>query len=152
MEARLGADFSTVRVHTGPVAGRSAAAIGAQAYSCGEHVVLRPGADDRYTRKPDKNFVITPNGRLDGSPQVTIGLALDADHPDGPVPAARLRGRGRAAADHGGRTAIGASTAAGQTPTCGDGARCGVSLRAGRRVTGRGAVPTLSDDLRGLIA
>ena len=43
MEARLGADFSTVRVHTGPAAGRSAAAIGAQAYTSGEHVVLGPG-------------------------------------------------------------------------------------------------------------
>jgi hypothetical protein len=323
MEARLGADFSSVRVHTGPAAGRSAAAIGAKAYTCGEHVVLGPGADDRHTlahelthviqqrrgpvagtvrgdglrisdpsdrderaaeanahralrrptaelgqtapeppqphagpapgdltvqrkvgieietgwyvdtadkpligkakpgtplkkydvvgeafdgfkvtadiapnkrseiefvvdppveegddgkqrletvmqkltdvgngmvraangkrhftqdkatgRKPDKNFVITPNGRLDGSPQVTLGLALDAIArmvpPPPPAPAAGQQPAPQPPQDRPAPAAMepGAAYLAGQA----------------RRVTGKGAVPTPSDDLRGLIA
>jgi len=323
MEARLGADFSTVRVHTGPAAGRSAAAIGAQAYTSGEHVVLGPGADDRHTlahelthviqqrrgpvagtdrgdglrisdpsdrderaaeanahralrlrpaelgrtapeaphahagpapgdltvqrkvgieietgwyvdtadkpmigkakpgtplkkydvvgepfdgfkvtadtapnkrseiefvvdppveegddgkqrletvmekltgigermvraakgnqhftqdkatdRKPDKNFVITPNGPLDGSPQVTLGLALDAitrmAPPPPPAPAAGQQPAPQPPPDRPEPAAMapGAAYLSGQA----------------RRVTGKGAVPTPSDDLRGLIA
>jgi hypothetical protein len=41
MEARLGADFSTVQVHGDERAGQSARAINANAYTVGEHVVLR---------------------------------------------------------------------------------------------------------------
>lgn len=40
MEARLGADFSDVRLHTGPTAQRSAAEVGARAYTSGSHVVI----------------------------------------------------------------------------------------------------------------
>ncbi|GAA1197703.1 DUF4157 domain-containing protein [Pseudonocardia alaniniphila] len=58
MEARLGADFRSVRIHTGPAAGRSAAAIGAQAYTSGEHVVLGPGAGDRHTLAHELTHVI----------------------------------------------------------------------------------------------
>ncbi|HEY4420249.1 MAG TPA: DUF4157 domain-containing protein [Pseudonocardia sp.] len=58
MEARLGADFGSVRVHTGPAAGRSADAIGARAYTSGEHVVLGPGADDRHTLAHELTHVI----------------------------------------------------------------------------------------------
>jgi Domain of unknown function (DUF4157) len=58
MQARLGADFRSVRVHTGPAAGRSAAAIGAQAYTSGEHVVLGPRADDRHTLAHELTHVI----------------------------------------------------------------------------------------------
>ncbi|GAA2997510.1 eCIS core domain-containing protein [Actinokineospora diospyrosa] len=47
MESRLGADFSTVRVHNDTAAARSADEIGARAYTSGEHVVLgRGGAED----------------------------------------------------------------------------------------------------------
>ncbi|MEW2546743.1 DUF4157 domain-containing protein [Streptomyces sp. NPDC047002] len=49
MEARLGADFSGVRVHTGSAAEASAAAIGARAYTSSEHVVLGSGGRDRHT-------------------------------------------------------------------------------------------------------
>ncbi|MFH8786646.1 eCIS core domain-containing protein [Streptomyces roseoverticillatus] len=46
MEARLGADLSDVRVHTDAAAQRSAMAIGARAYTAGNHVVIgRDGAD-----------------------------------------------------------------------------------------------------------
>jgi hypothetical protein len=44
MEDRLGADFSDVRVHTGPKADESAHAISAQAYTVGSDVVFRGGS------------------------------------------------------------------------------------------------------------
>ena len=37
---RLGADFSHVRIHTGPEAERSAAALSAHAYTVGNHIVF----------------------------------------------------------------------------------------------------------------
>ncbi|MFE2248899.1 eCIS core domain-containing protein [Streptomyces lavendulae] len=49
MEPRLGWDLSRVRVHTGPAAAASAAALDARAYTAGGHIVLgdgaRPGSD-----------------------------------------------------------------------------------------------------------
>jgi hypothetical protein len=87
------------------------------------------------------NFVITPNGPLDGSPQVTVGLALDAitgwPHPAA-RPAAGQQPAARPPQDGPARAAMepGAANLSGQA----------------RRVTGKGAVPTPSDDLRGLIA
>ncbi len=44
MEERMGADFSDVRVHTGPKADDSARSINAQAYTVGNDVVFRSGA------------------------------------------------------------------------------------------------------------
>lgn len=46
MEARLGADFSDVRVHTGGTASSSAAAVGAHAYTVGRDVVFGAGKFD----------------------------------------------------------------------------------------------------------
>jgi Domain of unknown function (DUF4157) len=48
MEARLGADFSQVRVHTDSAAHASAAQFGARAYTVGDHVVLGDGGADKY--------------------------------------------------------------------------------------------------------
>ncbi|MFD9370383.1 DUF4157 domain-containing protein [Streptomyces sp. NPDC060020] len=45
MESRLGADFSDVRVHSGPLAQRSAAEIGARAHTSGRDVVPVSGTD-----------------------------------------------------------------------------------------------------------
>src|SRR5262245_3164109 len=53
LEGRMGADFSDVRVHTGPKADESARSINAQAYTVGSDVVVRSGAYE-----PD-----TPSGR-----------------------------------------------------------------------------------------
>ncbi|MFJ9712650.1 DUF4157 domain-containing protein [Streptomyces sp. NPDC101234] len=58
MEARLGADFSDVRLHTGPTARRSAAEIGARAYTSGSHVVLGAGGTDRHTLAHELTHVI----------------------------------------------------------------------------------------------
>lgn len=49
MEDRLGADFSDVRVHSDPLAQRSAAEIGARAYTSGSHVVVTDGGKDKHT-------------------------------------------------------------------------------------------------------
>jgi hypothetical protein len=46
MEARLGSDFSDVRVHTGDKAARSAAAVSATAYTVGSEVVFGHGSFD----------------------------------------------------------------------------------------------------------
>lgn len=58
MEARLDADFSDVRVHTGPTAQRSAAEIGARAYTSGSHVVVGAGGADRHTLAHELTHVI----------------------------------------------------------------------------------------------
>ncbi|MFB7243987.1 hypothetical protein CW362_37760 [Streptomyces populi] len=46
MEARLGADFSDVRVHTGDAAHESAKSVGAHAYTVGSNVVFQRDAYD----------------------------------------------------------------------------------------------------------
>ncbi|WNI29918.1 DUF4157 domain-containing protein [Streptomyces sp. ITFR-6] len=58
MEARLGADFSDVRLHTGPSAQRSAAEVGARAYTSGSHVVIGAGGADRHTLAHELTHVI----------------------------------------------------------------------------------------------
>jgi Domain of unknown function (DUF4157) len=49
MEGRLGADLADVRVHTGATARASAAAVGARAYTTGDHVVIGEGGADKHT-------------------------------------------------------------------------------------------------------
>ncbi|MFJ8477599.1 DUF4157 domain-containing protein [Kitasatospora sp. NPDC094011] len=58
MEARLGADFSNVRVHDGPAAARSAAEMSARAYTSGEHVVIGHGGGDKHTLAHELTHVI----------------------------------------------------------------------------------------------
>ncbi|MGW1604910.1 eCIS core domain-containing protein, partial [Streptomyces eurythermus] len=58
MEARLGADFSDVRLHSGPAARASAAGIGARAYTSGSHVVIGEGGADRHTLAHELTHVI----------------------------------------------------------------------------------------------
>jgi hypothetical protein len=58
MEARLGADFDDVRLHTDPAAQRSAAAIGARAYTSGGHVVIGAGGTDKHTLAHELAHVI----------------------------------------------------------------------------------------------
>ncbi|MFJ3134781.1 DUF4157 domain-containing protein [Streptomyces sp. NPDC086843] len=58
MEARLGADFSDVRMHTGTAAQRSAAEVGARAYTSGNHVVIGAGGADRHTLAHELTHVI----------------------------------------------------------------------------------------------
>ncbi|MFF2729774.1 DUF4157 domain-containing protein [Streptomyces sp. NPDC058008] len=58
MEARLGADFSSVRVHRDATARRSAGEIGARAYTSGDHVVLGEGGGDKHTLAHELTHVI----------------------------------------------------------------------------------------------
>ncbi|MFO1084943.1 MAG: DUF4157 domain-containing protein [Reyranellaceae bacterium] len=50
METRLGCDFSDVRLHTDEDAGKSAAAVAAQAYTVGRHIVFGAGHFDPGSR------------------------------------------------------------------------------------------------------
>ena len=58
MEARLGADFSDVRVHTDGVARASAAEVGARAYTSGGHVVIGDGGADKHTLAHELTHVV----------------------------------------------------------------------------------------------
>ncbi|GAA2460846.1 DUF4157 domain-containing protein [Streptomyces macrosporus] len=58
MEARLGADFADVRLHTGPAARASAAQVGARAYTSGSHVVIGDGGADKHTLAHELTHVI----------------------------------------------------------------------------------------------
>ncbi|MFB7508572.1 eCIS core domain-containing protein [Streptomyces broussonetiae] len=58
MEARLGADFSSVRLHTGDAARRSAQELGARAYTSGENVVIGAGGTDKHTLAHELTHVI----------------------------------------------------------------------------------------------
>ncbi|WP_055532515.1 DUF4157 domain-containing protein [Streptomyces graminilatus] len=58
MEARLGADFGSVRLHDDPAAARSATEIGARAYTSGNHVVIGAGGADKHTLAHELTHVI----------------------------------------------------------------------------------------------
>lgn len=58
MEARLGADFSDVRIHDNSAARASAAEIGARAYTSGNNVVLGDGGNDWHTLAHELTHVI----------------------------------------------------------------------------------------------
>ncbi|MFF5284487.1 DUF4157 domain-containing protein [Streptomyces sp. NPDC013171] len=58
MEARLGADFSDIRIHTDSAAKASAAEVGARAYTSGSHVVIGEGGADRHTLAHELTHVI----------------------------------------------------------------------------------------------
>ena len=73
MQARLGADFSQVRVHTDPIARASAAEVGARAYTSGSHVVIGDGGADKHTFAHELTHVI----------QQRLGPVAGTDHGDG---------------------------------------------------------------------
>ncbi|WP_247196678.1 DUF4157 domain-containing protein [Streptomyces sp. GESEQ-35] len=58
MEARLGADFSDVRLHTDHAARSSAREIGARAYTSGSHIVVGDGGADKHTLAHELTHVI----------------------------------------------------------------------------------------------
>ncbi|WP_051858475.1 eCIS core domain-containing protein [Streptomyces cellulosae] len=58
MEARFQTDFSDVRLHTDAAARRSAAELGARAYTSGHHVVIGEGGADRHTLAHELTHVI----------------------------------------------------------------------------------------------
>ncbi|WP_411083296.1 DUF4157 domain-containing protein [Streptomyces sp. cmx-18-6] len=58
MEARLGADFSDVRIHDGAGARASAEGVGARAYTSGSHVVIGAGGGDKHTLAHELTHVV----------------------------------------------------------------------------------------------
>ncbi len=58
MEGRLSADLSDVRLHTDTAARRSAAEVGARAYTSGRHVVVGADGGDRHTLAHELTHVI----------------------------------------------------------------------------------------------
>uniref|UniRef100_A0AAU2VF89 DUF4157 domain-containing protein n=1 Tax=Streptomyces sp. NBC_00003 TaxID=2903608 RepID=A0AAU2VF89_9ACTN len=58
MEARLGADFSDVRIHDDGAARASAAEVGARAYTSGSHIVVGEGGGDKHTLAHELTHVI----------------------------------------------------------------------------------------------
>ncbi|MEU8966917.1 aldo/keto reductase [Streptomyces sp. NPDC048491] len=58
MEARLGADFTGVRIHDGAEAKASAAEVGARAYTSGDHVVIGESGADKHTLAHELTHVI----------------------------------------------------------------------------------------------
>ncbi|MFI2640699.1 DUF4157 domain-containing protein [Streptomyces sp. NPDC018610] len=73
MEARLGSDFSDVRIHDDAAAKASAAEVGARAYTSGHHVVLGDRGDDKHTLAHELTHVI----------QQRQGPVAGTDHGDG---------------------------------------------------------------------
>ncbi|MGW6569747.1 eCIS core domain-containing protein [Streptomyces sp. NPDC054975] len=58
MEARFGADFSDVRLHTDSAARASAAELGAEAYTSGSHIVAGPSGIDQHTLAHELTHVL----------------------------------------------------------------------------------------------
>ncbi|MFF8913338.1 DUF4157 domain-containing protein [Streptomyces sp. NPDC015032] len=58
MEARLGADFSDVRIHTDSMAKASAAGVGARAYTSGNHIVIGDNGTDKHTLAHELTHVV----------------------------------------------------------------------------------------------
>ncbi|MFM9615085.1 eCIS core domain-containing protein [Streptomyces niveiscabiei] len=58
MESRLGHNFSDVRLHTGQAAQRSAAELGARAWTSGNHVVIGKGGGDPHTLAHELTHVV----------------------------------------------------------------------------------------------
>ena len=78
MEARFGADLADVRLHVGPAADRSAAALGARAYTSGSHVVIGKGGGDKHTLAHELTHVIQQrHGLVAGTGGLTISDPSD---------------------------------------------------------------------------
>lgn len=114
MEARLGADFSDVRIHTDAAAKASATEVGARAYTSGSHVVIGEGGADRHTLAHELTHVIQqrrgpvagaengsglkvsdPSDRFEREAEATARQALSSPapvHPPGPEAGAPSHG------------------------------------------------------------
>lgn len=86
MGLRLGHDFSTVRVHTDNAAARSAAAIGANAYTAGNHIVFGAGqfapaqpAGQHTVAHELAHVIQQSNGPVSGTP-IGDGVSISEPH------------------------------------------------------------------------
>ncbi|MFE9417168.1 DUF4157 domain-containing protein [Streptomyces griseofuscus] len=116
MEARLGADFSDVRVHSDTRARASAAAMGARAYTSGNHIVIGDGGGDRHTLAHELTHVIQQRRGPVAGTETGDGLRVsdpsDRFEREAEATAHRvLRGSPAGAAAHGPADASGATPA-----------------------------------------
>ena len=88
MEPRFGRDFSSVQVHTGPDAGRSARSFGAVAYTLGRHIVFADGRfapdsiDGQRLLAHELTHVVQQDGRASlPSPQLKAIATRFQDEP-----------------------------------------------------------------------
>ncbi|MEU5098506.1 DUF4157 domain-containing protein [Streptomyces sp. NPDC020996] len=97
MEARLGADFSDVRLHTGKAARRSAAELGARAWTSGNHVVIGKGGGDPHTLAHELTHVIQqrrgPVAGTDNGAGVSVSDPSDRFEREAEATAARVMAR-----------------------------------------------------------
>lgn len=121
MEARLDADFGDVRLHDDSAARRSAAQLGARAYTSGSHVVIGEGGGDKHTLAHELTHVIqqrsgpvagtdTGDGLRVSDPGDAFERAAEANAArvmSGPVPVQRTAGAGEGAAHASGRARTG---------------------------------------------
>ncbi|WP_167837560.1 eCIS core domain-containing protein [Nocardia altamirensis] len=106
MNSQFDTDFSRVRIHTGPQASASAAAVAAQAYTVGRHVVFdargyRPGTEDgRQLLTHELAHVVQQSAR-DPSDGATLRIG-DTDAPvEAAAAGAAAGGRHSLGTDHG---------------------------------------------------
>lgn len=116
MEARLGADFSDVRVHSDARARASATAMGARAYTSGNHIVIGDGGGDRHTLAHELTHVIQqrrgPVAGTETGDGVRVSDPSDRFEREAEATAHRvLRGSPAGAAAHGPADASGATPA-----------------------------------------
>ncbi|WP_241662175.1 MULTISPECIES: DUF4157 domain-containing protein [Streptomyces] len=116
MEARLGADFSDVRVHSDARARASATAMGARAYTSGNHIVIGDGGGDRHTLAHELTHVIQQRRGPVAGTETGDGLRVsdpsDRFEREAEATAHRvLRGSPAGAAAHGPADASGATPA-----------------------------------------
>jgi hypothetical protein len=100
MEARLGADFSDVRVHQDSQARASAAEIGARAYTSGNHVVIGEGGGDKHTLAHELTHVIQqrqgPVAGTDNGQGLSVSDPSDRFEHEAEANATRVMGGGTA--------------------------------------------------------
>ncbi|WP_107051950.1 DUF4157 domain-containing protein [Streptomyces sp. NRRL S-98] len=104
MEARLGADFSDVRIHDNGAAKASAAEVGARAYTSGSHVVIGAGGGDKHTLAHELTHVIQqrqgPVAGTDNGAGLKVSDPSDRYEREAEANASRVMAPGhRAAAD-----------------------------------------------------
>ncbi|MFF7097900.1 DUF4157 domain-containing protein [Streptomyces rubradiris] len=119
MEARLGADFSDVRIHADAAAKASAAEVGARAYTSGNHVVLGEGGRDKHTLAHELTHVIQqrrgPVAGTDTGDGLRVSDPSDRFEREAEANARRVMSAGVPVREDESRDAVGAS--AGGTPS-----------------------------------
>jgi len=80
MSRRFGTDFSDVRVHSGPMAQASAAALQARAYTVGNHIVQGQSHTDSRTMAHELTHVVQQrNGPVSGTPMGKLNVSSPDD-------------------------------------------------------------------------